>query len=227
MAAKKETRTTRALTGDRTLSKNIPYYKGYFGGSDGWESFNGWVTSPNVGAGKQALIYETYFDLSGYELDDLTFLPVAALLQDPGAYSSDDDNTPIMIILDMISQERLDIDRITTDISLENVPSMPTSPNDWNNITFGQYRLMMNQADFNEIGTKTWLVAKQDDFGSGSPCVVQKLWVYRYILMKVNEDKVMTIPASRFILNGIVTDEADLVYLQRLKRNYQTQGAVE
>ena len=225
--ATKESKSSRALQGERTLSKNIPYYKGYFKGSDGWEGFNGWFTSPNAGAGKQALMYETYFDLSGYELDDLTLLPLTGILQDPGAYTSDDTNTPVMIVLDILSQERLDIDRITTDIGLENVPSMATSPNDWNNITYGRYRLMMNTAEFNETGSKTWLVSKQDNFGSGSPCVVQKLWVYRYILMKVNEDKVLTVPASRFILNAMIVSEKDNVYLQRLRRNYETQGAVE
>ena len=223
----KKSESSRALQGERTMSQEIPYYKGYFRGSDGWEGHNGWFTSPNAGAGKQALMYETYFDLGGYELDDLTLIPVSGILQDPGAYTSDDTNTPVMLILDIISQERLDIDLITTALGVENVPGMPTTSQDWNNITFGQYRLMMNTAEFNETGTKTWLVAKQNDFGSGSPCTVHKLWVYRYILFKVNEDKVLTVPASRMILNGVVIKEPEHEYLMSLRRNYQTQGSLE
>jgi len=216
MATKKE--ETRALTGERTLSKDIPYYKGAYLTSTGWTGHNGWFTGA-PGPAYQAVMYETYWDLSGYELDDLTLVPIAATVQDPGAYTSDDDGTPIMIVLDMISQERLDIEDITRNLSIENVPSMPTTTNDWNNITFGQYRLMMNTAEFNEVGTLSWLTAKQNDFGSGSPCAVQKLWIYRYVLMKVNTTKVMTIPASRFVLNALIVSEPDNVYLQRLRRN--------
>lgn len=171
-------------------------------------------------------MYESYLDLSGYELDNLTFLPTIALLQDPGAYTSDDSNTPIMEVLDIISQERLDLDEVIEDLRAQNMPGFPLSTQDWNQITFGQYRLMMNTADFNETGTKTWLTAKRNDFGSGSPVVVQKLWVYRIIRFLVNTTKLMQVPASRFILSGIVTKETDNVYLQRLKRNYETQGSI-
>lgn len=225
MATKKE--ETKTLTGERTLSKDIPYYKGAYATSTGWASFNGWTTSKVAGPAYQALMYETYWDLSGYELANLTLMPIAATVQDPGAYTSDDTNTPVMIVLDIISQERLTIEDITTNIGLENVPSMPLSTNDWNNITYGKYRLMMNSADFNETGTKSWLVAKQDNFGSGSPCVVQKLYIYRYVLMKVNDGKYMTLPASRFVLSALITDEKDLIYIERLRRNYQTQGSVD
>jgi hypothetical protein len=224
MASKKE--ETKTLTGERTLSKDIPYYKGAYASSTGWASHNGWQTGP-PGPAYQALMYETYWDLSGYELADLTLMPVTAVVQDPGAYTSDDTNTPIMIVLDIISQERLDIEDITRNIAIENVPSMPTTTNDWNNITYGRYRLMMNSADFNETGTQSWLVAKQDNFGSGSPCVVQKLYIYRYVLMKVNDGKIMTLPASRFILSALITHEKDLIYIERLRRNYQTQGSVD
>lgn len=225
MATKKE--ETRALTGERTLNKEIPHYSGAYLTAKGWTGHNGWATTEVPGPAAQAIMYEDYFDLSGYNLDDLTLIPVAAVVQDPGAYTSDDTNTPVMIVLDIISQERLSIDDITTDIMLENVPSMPTTPNDWNNITFGQYRLMMNSAEFNETGTKTWLTAKQNDFGSGSPCTVDKLYIYRYVLMKVNNTKVMTIPASRFILNGLVIKQSEHEYLMALRRNHQTQGSLD
>jgi len=224
MASKKE--ETRTLTGERTLSKNIPYYKGTYATSSGWPSLNGWKTG-QPGPAYQALMYETYWDLSGYELANLTLIPISAVVQDPGAYSSNDEGTPIMIVLDIISQERLSIEDITRNLSIENVPSMPTTTNDWNNITFGQYRLMMQQAEFNEVGTLTWLTAKQNDFGSGSPCTVQKLYIYRYVLMKVNDGKLMTLPASRFVLNALIVDEKELIYIERLRRNYQTQGSVD
>lgn len=214
-----------SMEGERTMSKDIPEYGGAYITATGWTGYKGWTTGTSAN-GKRALMHETYFDLSGYELDDLTFIPTAALLQDPGAYVSNDTNTPIMEVLDIVSQERLVLENVIDDLIAQNMPGFPLSTNDWNQITFGQYRLMMNTADFNETGTKTWLTAKRNDFGSGSPVVVQKLWVYRIIRFLVNTTKVLQVPASRFVLSGLVTKEKELVYIQRLRRNYETQGSL-
>ena len=213
------------MEGERTMSKDIPEYTGPYITSTGWTPFKGWTTGTTTN-GKRALMYETYFDLSGYELDDLTLLPTIALLQDPGTYISDDSNTPMMEVLDIISQERLDLDTVVDNLINQNMPGFPLSTQDWNQITFGQYRLMLNTAEFNETGSKTWLTAKRDDFGSGSPVVVQKLWIYRIVRFLVNEGKIALIPASRMILSGTVTKEKELVYIQRLRRNYETQGSL-
>ena len=216
---------TGAMQGERTLSIGIPEYGGAYITATGWTGYKGWTTGTTAN-GKRALMYENYFDLSGYELDDLTLMPNIALLQDPGAYVSNDTNTPVMEVLDILSQERLVLDDVIDDLIAQNMPGFPLSTNDWNQITFGQYRLMMNTADFNETGTKTWLTAKRNDFGSGSPVVVQKLYVYRIVRFLVNTTKVLQIPASRMILSGTVTKEKELVYIQRLKQNYESQGSL-
>tara|TARA_Y100001951_G_C11251793_1_gene246887 strand:+ start:23 stop:697 length:675 start_codon:yes stop_codon:yes gene_type:complete len=222
--------TVGALTGSRVLSKLIPQYgeegRGAFiDTTDGWTPLNGWKTGTTT-RGLRCLMYETYFDLQGYQLDDLTLYPAMALLQDPGAYTSNDTNTPIMEVLDIISQDRLDIDTLADLIVQNNVPGMTLSQNEWTNITFGQYRLMMNSAEFNETGTKTWLTSKRNDFGSGMPVTATKLWCYRFVRFLVNDGKLLMIPASRFILAANIEKDSELVYLQRLRRNYELQGAL-
>ena len=64
----KEKESTRALTGARLMSQPVPscisaFTGGVFPGSNGWVSTAG------------GLYYENYFDLSAYELDDLTVIP--------------------------------------------------------------------------------------------------------------------------------------------------------
>tara|TARA_Y100001938_G_scaffold6537_1_gene8080 strand:+ start:111 stop:773 length:663 start_codon:yes stop_codon:yes gene_type:complete len=219
--------TVGALTGSRVLSKLIPEYGSPFiDTTDGWTPYKGWKTGTTA-RGLRCIMYETYFDLQGYQLDDLTLYPAMALLQDPGAYTSNDTNTPIMEVLDIISQDRLDIDTLAELIVQQNVPGMALSQNEWTNITFGQYRLMMNSAEFNEVGTQTWLTAKRNDFGSGMPVTVTKLWCYRFVRFLVNDGKLMSVPASRFILAANIEKDSELVYLQRLRRNYELQGALD
>ena len=68
--------------------------------------------------------------------------------------------------------------------------------------------------------------AKVNKFGSGSPCVVKKLWVYRIFYYVAADGKTLQIPASRMVLSGLVTKEKEMVYIQRLRRNYETQGSL-
>ena len=86
----------RALEGERIMSKDIPNYQGTYSTSNSmWSLDNGWESG--VGATPGVLYYETYFDLTGYQLDDLTLMPIAANLQDPGIYMTND-TTPQMQI---------------------------------------------------------------------------------------------------------------------------------
>lgn len=215
-----------ALEGNRTMHTLTPGYFGAYTTADGWAGMNGWFTG-TTSRGKRCLMYETYLDLQGYQLDDLTLYPQMALLQDPGAYTSDDTNTPVMQVVDIMSQDRLNIDTLADLIAFGNLPGFDLSKNEWTNITFGQHRLMMNSAEFNETGTKTWLTAKRNDFGSGMPVTAMKLWCYRFVYMLVNTTKTMQIPPARFILAGNISKDSELVYMQRLRRNYELQGNLD
>jgi len=211
-----------ALTGPRTLVSDIPEYiqsytlGNYFPEAKGWR--NDGTTN--------CIAYETYLDLSGYELDDLTFVPTGGALQDPGRYSYTPAAGPPVEndfeILDIVSQERLDITTIDADLSLLNVPGMMETDNNWSQITIGQYRALVvptTQATTLDL----MQVVSAGSFGSSDPVVVQKLWVYR--IVRVNGAKatndILAIPASRFIVRGTVIKEKDLVYIQRLKRSYE------
>ena len=52
---------------------------------------------------------EQYFDLSGYELDDLTLGILDCRVQDPGAYLYSGDSDA-MVMYDIVSNERLSED---------------------------------------------------------------------------------------------------------------------
>ena len=225
----KESTRVGALTGPKLLTMMFPEYRaGFISAANGWLPYKTWKTGTTP-RGLRCIINEQYVDLQGYEIDDLTFIPTGAMIQDPGFYTTDDTNTPIMEIYDIVSQERLNIDKLAENMVLNTAPGMlgegvSSSTVDYNQLTFAKYRLLMNTAEFNETGSKNYLLARTQEFGSGQPVTVQKLWCYRFIRMLVNDGKTLDIPASRMVISGDVIKEKDLVYLQRLKRVYETQG---
>ena len=211
----------RALEGERTMSKDIPDYSGTYSTDDNlWSANNGWVSRS---AQPGVLFYETYFDLTGYELDDLTLMPISATLQDPGIYLTNG-SSPQMLEMNVISQERISAAQMLAAFTNNQALSFPATTQDWNNITFGEWKLKLLTKEFDT--TVMLSDAKVNKFGSGSPCVVKKLWIYRIFFYVAADGKTLQIPASRMVLSGMVTKEKEMVYIQRLRRNYETQGSL-
>ena len=106
--------SSRALTGKRVLTKQVENADMIYvaNGAD-LEWHNRATTYSETewrGITNKAMVYnEQYFDLSGYELDDLTMGTVACRIQDPGVYLYSGD-TDVFCVYDIISQERLSED---------------------------------------------------------------------------------------------------------------------
>lgn len=210
--------STRALVGPKVLNKVIPAYNqlydavnAKFPNSDGWYSEG----LPN------AIAYETYFDLSGYTLDDLTFAPTGGSVQAPGRYIAENLLDVDIEVLDIVSQERLSLTAIEADLLLGNVPGMSFSTEDWRQIMFGQYQVMTTNTNY--VSRDICTPIGVGSFGSMEPTAASKLWVYRIIRINGTKDPTseLKIPSSRTIMPGIVSKEDDLPYLMRLKRSYE------
>ena len=169
--------------------------------------------------------YETYFDLSGYELDDLTFIPTGVLVQDPGRFIASN-ATLDYEILDIVSQERLTPAEINAGLLAGGVPGMSNTSIDFTQIISGNYRLMIQNTT--SAVTDVLLTVDGGAFGSGEATAAAKVWVYRCI--RTNGTKgtgnTLLIPAARFVMTGAVVKEDEIPYLMRLKRSYEiaTQG---
>lgn len=213
---------SRALLGPRRLTKEIPAYQGIH--ADGvFPAFAGWIN----GGLNDAIMYETYFDMSGLTLDDLTFVPGGVQLQDPGRYSCTNVDAADVEVLDIISQERLTIVDIDANLSLGNAPGMMITTEDFTQIIFGQYRLMLRQTT--SSNTEILTTVDGGNFSSQEPTAAAKVWCYRF--MRVNNAPLaggndLRIPASRFVVVGTTIEEKELSYMMRLKRSYElTQQA--
>lgn len=215
----------RALLGPRRLTKNIPAYQGIY--TTFLPDHNGWSAGPSTASLPNALMYETYIDMSGLTLDDLTFVPQGIELQDPGRYIMLNLPNVDIEVMDIISQERLTLVSMEAQLALGNVPGMSETSEDFTQILFGQYRSMV----LSNTSANTELLTTVDGgvFGSGEATAAAKLWCYRVV--RVNGSPLVPgidfkLPASRFIVVGTTIEEKELPYMMRLKRSFElaTQG---
>jgi hypothetical protein len=233
MPKKKDT-STRALTGPRTLTTQFEMgAMRWTGGSASTATFVPTTSTP-VGSfsgwsnivGLPVIYNETYLDLSGYELDDLTLVPMDVKVQDPGVHLYTGTGH-VFCIYDILSQERLteaDIDLLGENnrTNRQMGPGMPQGPLDRSQVVFGLYRFFTNNVSQTGM-PQLMLNSRTVRFGSGQPTTVQKLWAYRIVIFAdsptANDE--VTIPAATFVLNAQIVQEDTLPYMMRLKRSYE------
>jgi hypothetical protein len=225
--------STRALTGRRVLTQQFEnadmiWTVGAGALPDLWENRpTTYSESEWFGVDDKAMAYnEQYFDLSGYELDDLTLGILDCRIQDPGAYLYSGD-ADAMVMYDIVSNERLSEDdlklfKTNNDLFVQSGPGMPKGPLDRAQIISGTYRLFTKNANVTGIPT-LMLNARTVRFGSGNPTAVQKLWVYRIAVFfsTPTAGEFLAIPATTVVLIGDVYKEGDVEYMMRLKRSYE------
>ncbi len=215
----KESTSTRALGGARLMSQPVSscittHTGGVFPGNRNWVSFAGGVYS------------EGYFDLSAYELDDMTVIPTLLELQDALPYTVANPPADLQVrVWDIISQERLDPQNVVDLIDTLDYPGSVGSSQDWSQILMCNFRLFTTQNDL--LYSSLLVPATGGALGSSEPTAVQKLWTYRIVsAAAIDLDNVtLNIPATRFVVGIEVIKEDELPYMMRLKRSYElSQG---
>tara|TARA_R110001599_G_C12202328_1_gene655816 strand:- start:919 stop:1560 length:642 start_codon:yes stop_codon:yes gene_type:complete len=200
-------------------------------GKTGWQE---------LGPGLNVWAHSTDIDLSGYALQDLSFFPTGVGVQDPGLYSlyvSDTPLTGVLVqVIDIVTSVPLNNEQLLqmSNRQLAQVgPGMLGSDREFETILMGQYRAFTFDNSFTAIqGTLT--LQRSQRFGSGEPTAADKLSTYRIveIFTEPNFPSPFTatdqlkIPAARYILNGEMVEEDNLVHMMRLKRSYELANQV-
>jgi len=208
-----------ALTGNRQFVKDIPNtiltwdpIAGEYNPTNGWNELGG------------VAYYETYWDTSAYSLNDLTYYPITSVLQDGQPYINVmvDNTNAAEYILDIVSQEKLDINETVLEMLQGNLPGQPLSKHDFTQILMCQFRLLAPTLQFNTASIVTPINLGQ--FGSLEPTAASKLWIYRIVYptaTTISAGDTFSVPATRFIMNGAVAKESELEYMMRLKRSFE------
>ena len=191
-------------------------------GETGWSVIDGAVS---------ILSHETQIDLSGYAMDSLTFFPRAVGIQDPGIYTftntAGDPTVDSLQVLDIVTTVPMDINRVSNAMIANVGPGMIESPYDFTPIMFGLYRFFTSNT---QIAYPDYMqLERSQRFDSGEATAADKLYCYRIVQMiatELNNTSKIFIPASRQLIGGVLGEESDLVYMQRLKRSYELANQI-
>lgn len=188
-----------------------------------WSGLNGWTV---LDAAETRFGHETSIDLSGYAMERLTFFPQAIGLQDPGIYTyfpGDGSTYNGLQVLDIVTSVPMDLDAVANAQGNGIGPGMIDSLANFETIVFGMYRFFT--ANTNIPYPNYQQLERSQRFDSGEPNASDRLYCYRIVGLfssgPPEPTSFVKIPAARQLIGGMMDEEKELVYMQRLKRSYE------
>ena len=236
MAAKKAKKATNALSGSRVMMKEMMHYKFEMPTPAAlWtEERNGYENRDQINtvAGARYLVGRTYFDLSGYTRQHLTTFPTNIAVQESGSFRMKEDlGSPLFgaIVLDIVTEESLrdgQLDALVEDTADKEVcPSFAEGPQQFSQVIYGRYRMFGHDTSIWTAAQGNLTLLNEQQWGSGTPTTVDKLWIYRIIIplgeYLTDTDDYVIVPAARYIMAAMIGEESDAAYMMRQKRSYE------
>jgi len=178
---------------------------------DGWES---------IGTG--TYVYRTYFDLSGYNMQDLTAFFQAVEIQE-GTFNST--NMSEMDIVDLVTIESMTdaacIQAAAHAFTAGDAPGFPLSIYDLDQVVYGRRR---TYARTTAPGTLTPLY-NIANYGTSEAASSDKLYVTRIVSIPstVAIDEFVNISPCAYVVAIIVAEEKEVPYFMRQSRSYEAQ----
>jgi len=178
-------------------------------------------------------VWNGYWDMSGFTVQDKTWISLGAGIQDPGLYTL----TPLapapvasdlgMVSLELMTTTPLDLQIVADDLASNRMPSFLSTTANWEQVIFAQWRgwTATNTTSFPDLLTPF----SGQEFGSGEPSAAEKIYLYRFLLPTGTPNPTATfrVPGLRFRLGGVPVAEPDLEWIYRLRRSYVTQGELK
>jgi len=209
------------MEGERRLAALHPILDATHDGAD-WSS-TGWTSLDVAGT---RFGHETVIDLSGYAIDSLTFFPQAIGLQDPGIYVFKNGDTATyagLQVLDIVTSVPMDLDTVANIQANGIGPGMLGSTHEFETLLFGMFRFFTANTNLPYPGYQQ--LERSQRFDSGEPNASDKLYCYRIVTTLTSgpfePGAFLKIPAARQLIGGMMSEEPELVYMQRLKRSYE------
>jgi len=101
------------------------------------------------------------------------------------------------------------------------------STREFETILFGSFRFFTENTQIPYPNYQQ--LERSQRFDSGEPTAADKLYCYRIVCMlttDLDDNSVLSIPAARQLVAGVMGEETELVYMQRLKRSYELANQV-
>ena len=192
-----------------------------------WSNLNGWTV---LDPAATRFAHETVIDLSGYARESLSFFPNSVGLQDPGIYvfkPQDDSTFNGLTVLDIITSVPMDLNVVANRMGLSIGPGMLGSKYEFETLLFGMFRFFTQNQNIPYPNYQQ--LERSQRFDSGEPTAADKLYCYRivkFLSSGLDTTSLVKIPACRQLIAGLMTEEKELVYMQRLRRSYELANQV-
>ena len=221
---------------ERRLIAMHPSLNGVYDNVAGsWTPLGGWEQ-----AGPSTYFHQTEIDLSGYAMESLTFFPNAVGIQDPGVYLFN-----AQVVDPELAQNAIQVLDIITSVPISGAPEILAlanlnrpfqgntamgligSPHEFTPILFGMYRFFTANTNIPYFAYQQ--LERSQRFDSGEPTAADRLFCYRIVStfqQDLIDGDVLSVPACRQLISGVLSAESELVYMQRLKRSYELANQV-
>jgi hypothetical protein len=163
---------------------------------------------PNIG------VWRSYYDTSGFDVQDLTFFPTKSQVQDTGGFLSDFVSS---LLLEIISVKPITDEDIVmiSEHGYSNPPGSFASHHDLQDIIYARWRI------FTISATESYnVISQQGTYGLNTPTGRDRIYVTRIFQSSMADNQYAILPSTAFVLGGVTDDEKSLVHLERLRRNY-------
>ena len=213
------------ITGTRLLRKLIPNVwavgtsgEWVFADQNGWEAVN-----PDAIAGMGYVVYRTYFDISGWNKEQLSaFIQGAGFQQAESVYMTvpEEGIGKEWCILSKarIGDEAFDGNHHSMVGNQWHAPGMEGSNYNLEEIFTGRYR----EYSYDQNTPYSGNLSGQFIWGAGDATAGDKIHVtiaLRIIAIDI-EQLTIAYPPTSVIVPAVLADEKDLVYMERLRRSY-------
>lgn len=165
-----------------------------------------------------AAVQRSYFDLSGYNLDDLTTFVQGVEVQEPGPLAGSDTNNQL---LEIISTEFISDSEIVafTNTNGFSGPGYSVSTNNMDQVIFGRRRLYTSDTSPG-IAPIIPVLHYSSTWGTAHAITADKVHITRIIITS-SANSVTSVSDANFVLTAIIGKEKSLTYLMRQKRSYE------
>lgn len=210
-------RTLIPATGFATDTNSVPTFMA--GQQGGWE-----IVNPQAGA--FFAVWRGYFDLSGYEAEDLTTVVTGGGFQESDEYRIDGTIGALggLKVWDIISKNRI------PDSALDQSKFLLSAPYSWSAPGMSESNFDLEEifaGNFRKLGVDTTMPGQlipvhNKQWGAGTATAGSKIHITRIIYLGtlvVSSGSIM-VPPSAVLLPITLMEEKDLVYMERLRRSY-------
>jgi hypothetical protein len=176
----------------------------------------------------QAAVHKSYFDLSGYQMDDLTTFIAGVRIMEGTVPTGSSNHTTIhdLVTTEFVTDEEI-VDVLTrapADEFYSNQFGYPTSTFNLDQVVYGQFRSYLTNASIAGAVSLPYLAGFRE-FGVGNATAAEKLYITRIVTNHVADTSVSSPPVA-YVVNAIIAKEKEMEYFMRLKRSYEAAAQV-